>query len=110
MNPHGGKRDIGEDIQQTAQRELFEETGASKYELVKIAPYLLIEKQNGITVDERYGMLYYAEILEFGKKPECEIERIYLTEDIPMELTYEEIQYELMNKVIGVLKDGKEYI
>lgn len=107
MNHHGGKRDNSETILQTAHRELFEETGALKYELRKIAPYLLIESKDNVIIDERYGMLYYAEIFEFGELPECEIGKVYLTEHIPCELTYEEIQYELMNKVIGELKNGK---
>lgn len=104
MNHHGGKRNIDETILQTAHRELFEETGAIKYKLKKIAPYLLRESHDNIIVDERYGILYYAEIFEFGELPKCEIEKVYLTENIPLELTYEEIQYELMNKVIGELK------
>ena len=36
----GGRREIGEDINDTAKRELFEESGASDFELTPICDYL----------------------------------------------------------------------
>lgn len=101
----GGKRKEGETILETAKRELFEETGAIDYKIKEISPYLLIEKKDGKTIDERYGMLYYAQIKTLGKLPDSEIDKIYLTSEIPKNLTYEEIQYELMNKVIGEVRE-----
>ena len=102
----GGKREENENILETAKRELYEETGAIKYKLKKIAPYVLTQEDNEEIVDKRCGMLFYADILEFGELPNSEIKEICITEEIPIKLTYEEIQYELMNKVIGEIKNG----
>lgn len=56
----GGHREAGENIAQTAARELYEETGASKYSLRQIGLYKI----------NNYGMLFYAEITELGELPQ----------------------------------------
>lgn len=53
-------------------------------------------------------MLYYAEIREFSKLPNSEIGQIYLTTEMPRELTYAEIQNKLMNKVEEVIGESCE--
>lgn len=88
----GGHREQGENIAQTAARELFEETGAVRYSLRQICPYSVKD----------FGMLFCAEITELGELPPSEIERVVLLDKPPRELsewTYPEIQPELLKKI-----------
>jgi 8-oxo-dGTP diphosphatase len=96
----GGHRELNEDINDTAARELREETGAVKFTLSQICDYLCdysVGKANG---DKSYGRLYYAEIEELGELPDLEIGEIALFDDMPENLTYPEIQPVLFNRVL----------
>lgn len=100
----GGHREPGENIAQTAARELYEETGAVKYSLRQICPYAFND----------LGMLFYAEITELGELPQSEIEKVFLLDEPPKELskwTYPEIQPYLLEKVESEIKtmDLKKY-
>ena len=90
----GGHREIGEAIEQTARRELWEETGAEKFSLQKIGPYEVVDGDK-LT----YGMFYYAEIESFGKLPAMEIERIELMETLPTAWSYPQIQPSLIKRL-----------
>ena len=100
----GGHREPGENIAETAARELYEETGAVKYSLRQICPY----KVNDL------GMLFYAEITELGELPQSEIEKVFLLDELPKELsqwTYPEIQPFLREKIESEINnmDLKKY-
>ncbi len=100
----GGHREKGENIAQTAARELYEETGAVKYSLRQICPYKF----------SNLGMLFYAEITELGELPPSEIEKVFLLDEPPKELsewTYPAIQPYLLEKVESEIKnmDLKKY-
>lgn len=90
----GGHREPGEEIEQTARRELWEETGAEKFSLRKIGPYA-VDDEGTITC----GMFYFAEIESFGALPELEIERIELMEKLPEAWSYPQIQPFLVARV-----------
>ena len=79
----GGRREPGEVILDTAKRELYEETGALKFEINPICIYTV----NGIS-----GLLCYASINELGELPDSEIGRVALFEEIDIEWTYPDIQ------------------
>ena len=84
----GGHRETGEDITDSARRELYEETGAKVFDLTQICVYSASDG-NGIG----YGMLYLADIKEFDPLPEeFEIGEISFFDDCPDNLTYPEIQ------------------
>lgn len=100
----GGKREKGETIYQTAKRELLEETGACKYEIIPISPYSMIEYENEKII-EKYGMLYYARIFEIQELPNMEMESIHLFNKIPRELRYPEIYNSLINKISKEVKE-----
>lgn len=99
----GGHREINENINDTASRELFEETGAKKFNLTPICIYS-VERNEDIDYTESFGQLFYAKIEEIDKLPDFEISEIKLYDDIPKDLTYPLIQPFLHNKVLEFLK------
>lgn len=94
----GGHREPGEDIDETARRELYEETGALRYTLQPICVYSVTHPDN-FDGQESFGMLYYAQVEEFEPQLHSEIEKIILTADLPERWTYPEIQPKLMVEV-----------
>jgi len=95
----GGRREPGEDILETAKRELREETGAIDFTLRPICAYS-VKGRNSINKtddDISYGMLFAADIFSFGEI-RSEIESISITEELPDNWTYPEIQPKLMNE------------
>jgi 8-oxo-dGTP diphosphatase len=101
----GGHREVGEDIGDTAKRELFEETGATNFTIEPLCVYSVVEKNlPGEKVNETFGMLYYADIAELGPLPEgSEMEQVILSDTLPTLWTYPAIQPLLMEKVHATL-------
>ena len=91
----GGHREMGEKIEETAKRELYEETGAVDFTIKPICVY-------SVTSDSRetFGMLYFADINAFESELHSEIEKIYLLDDLPSEWTYPLIQPKLIDEII----------
>lgn len=89
----GGHRELNETIEETAKRELFEETGALDFMIEPVCVYS-VTGQNRVntTGEETFGMLWYADISQFAPELHSEMERILLTDDLPEEWTYPEIQ------------------
>jgi 8-oxo-dGTP diphosphatase len=84
----GGHREVGEDILDTARRELYEETGAIDFEINPVCVY-------GVTNEGQttYGMLFFADVKTLGDlPPETEMTEGILTDTLPNELTYPAIQ------------------
>ena len=71
-----GRREEGESIDETATRELYEETGALKYEIKPICVYSVIGKTRvNENDDESFGMLYFANIETFEDVLHSEMEK-----------------------------------
>lgn len=95
----GGHREAGENILETAKRELQEETGAVKYEIKPICVYSVIGKTRvNDTGEETFGMLYFAEINEFAKELHSEMEKVILMDELPENWTYPLIQPKLIEE------------
>ncbi len=91
----GGHREKGENIEATARRELYEETGAAVFRLTPVCVYGVREESG----EENFGMLYFSEIREFFALPDFEMERIDFFDGVPGELTYPDIVPALVRKV-----------
>ncbi len=95
----GGHIENGETSYEAAERELFEETGALKFNLVCIATY-------SVTIDGEtgWGRLYLAEVSNIGPIPDIsEIAEIKLLDHLPETLTHPDIQPHLFNRTVEFL-------
>ncbi len=90
----GGHREIGENIDDTAKRELYEETGATNYSIKPVCVYSVTSSDV-----ETFGMLYFAEISQFEAELYSEIEKVELFESLPEKWTYPLIQPLLIEEV-----------
>jgi 8-oxo-dGTP pyrophosphatase MutT (NUDIX family) len=95
----GGRREIGEDITVTANRELYEETGAIEFTVEPVCDYFVIKNE-----EKSYGRLFYAIVTKLGELPNSEIGEVKLFDDLPKEMTYPEIQPILFERI---LKEAK---
>lgn len=94
----GGHREQGESILQTAERELYEETGAVRYNIRPVCSYSVKDSE------ETFGMLYHASIDGFSKLPSLEIESVEFFDSLPGKLTYPDIQPYLYYRVKKLVK------
>lgn len=99
----GGHRETGENILETAKRELQEETGAIKFEIKPICVYSVTGKTRvNDTGEETFGLLCFAEITEFAKELHSEMEKVVLMDELPENWTYPLIQPKLVEKYLRV--------
>lgn len=93
----GGHREDGENITDTARRELYEETGATDFNIKPICVYSVTAEDN-FDGQETFGMLFFAEIFSFEKELHSEIESICLLDGLPEKWTYPLIQPRLIEE------------
>lgn len=93
----GGHREPGEDIFSTAKRELYEETGALDYTITPICVYSVTAPDH-FDGTESFGMLYYADVTRFEPELHSEIETTVITDMLPKNWTYPEIQPKLLEE------------
>ena len=91
----GGRREPGERIEETASRELREETGAAAFSIRPVCIYSVVRDD----AEESFGALYAAEITSFEKELHSEIEKIILLDNPPeSNWTYPDIQPHLLKE------------
>ena len=95
----GGHREINENINDTASRELFEETGAKLFNITPVCIYS-VDKDETVDYTESFGQIFYSEVETLDKLPNYEIKEIKLFNNIPDDLTYPLIQPFLYKKVL----------
>ena len=87
---------------EAAFRELIEETGALRFNLVCIATYSV--KKDGIT---GYGRLYLADVFELGPIPDIsEIAEVILLDHLPENLTHPDIQPHLFKRTMEFIESS----
>lgn len=97
----GGRREDGEDILETAKRELREETGAIEFDIKPICVYSVTGKTRvSNDGEETYGLLCVAEITKFLGELNSEMEEVIITDKLPKEWTYPLIQPKLVEKYV----------
>ena len=95
----GGHRESGETIEETARRELREETGAVEFNIKPVCVYSVKGKTraNENLEDETFGMLFTADIFSF-EEIHSEIEKIIICDELVENWTYPLIQPKLLEE------------
>lgn len=91
-----GHIEPGESADQAAVRELYEEAGVVSSSMTHLCDYSVTFR--GKT---EYGRLYRASVGELEELPEHEIAEILLSDQLPRQLTYPEVQTVLFNHAIS---------
>ena len=97
----GGHVEPGETPMEAAKRELYEESGAIRFEICPICDYWAGDEQTG---EGATGMVFHAEIYECGMLPESEIAEVQFFNDLPENLTYPAITPELFHHFLKTKK------
>lgn len=80
----------------------MEETGAEDFKIIPVFDYS-VEIEDKVS----YGRVFYSEIYKFGVLPNLEIGEIKVFKNLPIELTYPQIQPLLFEKVLKILNKNK---
>lgn len=99
LEVQGGRREQGESIEETAKRELWEETGAIQYQIQPVCVYSVQNCTQNTLGEETFGMLYIAEIETFDSILHYEIEKLVITDTLVTNWTYPEIQPKLLEEL-----------
>jgi len=87
-----GHIEDGEEPDQAAVRELYEEAGVVESSMTVVSDYQVTDGSN-----QGFGRLYFAEVLKIETLGDYEIEEIRFGRELPSPLTYPEVQTRLFS-------------
>lgn len=93
----GGHIEPNESVNDAAKRELFEETGALKFNLTELFDYSV-----ETNVAKSSGRVFIAQEITLGPLPDSEIAEIHISKNLPENLTYPLIQPILFEKAVNL--------
>ncbi len=100
----GGHREPGEDIRDTARRELWEETGACEAEMIPLCVYSVLGADGPGQTEPNYGMLFLARVSRREALPPSEIAEVRALPApdgaLPLPNTYPQIQPLLWERAV----------
>ncbi|GHU61238.1 hypothetical protein FACS189418_0550 [Clostridia bacterium] len=103
----GGCREVDESIMDTANRELYEETGAIDFTLTPIGVFSVQKNELQGSSKLKYGIFFYGKVDKIGELPDYEIKEICFRDDFPIEWTYPNIQAILIDQLNLFLKKSR---
>ena len=97
----GGHIEQGETPLNAAKRELWEESGATDFDIEPVFDYFAGDEKTG---DGANGMVFFAKIHSIGELPESEMAETRQFDELPDELTYKAITPVLFARLKEVLQ------
>lgn len=94
----GGHIEIDETALEAAKRELYEETGAIKFEIRPMFDYSIHTQD-----DFSNGQVYFADITELGYMSGFEMREVGLFDTVPEKLTYPKIMQAVFIKLAEMI-------
>ena len=90
----GGHIEPGETPLEAAKRELYEESGATRFTISPVLDYWA-----GVDQDSAVGAVFLAEITELGPLPHSEMAEVRAFDDLPEDVTYPAITPVLFERI-----------
>lgn len=96
----GGHIERNETPYQAAQRELYEESGVSKADILPVCDYYGYNKNS-----HSNGMVFLAKVHQLGDIPNSEMRKVELFDELPKNLTYPNVSPILYSEAAKLLKN-----